>query len=322
MVSITVIVPIYNVEKYLKRCIESILNQTFKDFELLLLNDGSTDSSGKICDIYASKDNRIVVRHKKNQGVSTTRNLGIDIAKGEYITFIDSDDWIEKDYLEKMYSKIKEMNVPLLITGYIEERNGIVKNTFIPDEEKVYTKIDIQLEFLKQEKFMWTVYDKLFLKKIINGVRFDIKLKIAEDMYFFWNVLKTVDKVGYMPLYKYHYDRGASSTISSPFSLKWIDCIKVKKKIYEDCINISQKHKLLSKMIYIGELGGLAKKAILSSKYNTKRLILYLQYNIRKNCIYCVFYPKSRAMTFRQRLGIIYFLLPYKMCLKFKSFLK
>ena len=134
MVSITVIVPIYNVEKYLKRCIESILNQTFKDFELLLLNDGSTDSSGKICDIYASKDNRIVVRHKKNQGVSTTRNLGIDIAKGEYITFIDSDDWIEKDYLEKMYSKIKEMNVPLLITGYIEERNGIVKNTFIPDE--------------------------------------------------------------------------------------------------------------------------------------------------------------------------------------------
>ncbi|WP_346687337.1 glycosyltransferase family 2 protein [Megamonas hypermegale] len=319
---ISIIVPVYNVEKYLKRCIESMLNQTFKDFELLLLDDGSTDSSGSICDKYAKKDTRIIVKHKKNQGVSATRNLGIDIAKGEYIAFVDSDDWIENDYLEKMYLKINEMNVPLLITGHIEERNGIVKNTFIPDEEKVYTRTDIQLEFLKQEKFMWTVYDKLYLKKIINEIRFDSKLKIAEDMYFLWNILKKINTVGYMPLYKYHYDRGASTTISSPFSLKWIDCIKVKKKIYEDCINISQKHKILSKLMYIGELGGLARKAMLSSEYNTKRLILYLQHYIRKNFLYCIFYPKSRAITFRQRLGIIYFLMPYKICLKFKSFLK
>ncbi|WP_303690572.1 glycosyltransferase family 2 protein [Megamonas hypermegale] len=319
---ISIIVPVYNVEKYLKRCIESILNQTFKNFELLLLDDGSTDSSGSICDKYAKKDNRIIVKHKKNQGVSATRNLGIDIAKGEYITFVDSDDWIENDYLEKMYLKINEMNVPLLITGHIEERNGIVKNTFILDRERIYTRTDIQLEFLKQEKFMWTVGDKIYNLKLIKNFRFDTELKIAEDMYFLWNVLKIINKVGYIPLYKYHYDKSASSTTSTPFSLKWMDSLKVKKKIYEDCKNISKKHKILSKMVYIGELSGLAKKAILSPKYNTKRLILYLQYYIRKNFLYCIFYPESRVMTFRQRLGIMYFLLPYKMCLKFKSFLK
>ena len=226
---ISIIVPVYNVEKYLKRCIESILNQTFKNFELLLLDDGSTDSSGSICDKYAKKDNRIIVKHKKNQGVSATRNLGIDIAKGEYITFVDSDDWIENDYLEKMYLKINEMNVPLLITGHIEERNGIVKNTFILDRERIYTRTDIQLEFLKQEKFMWTVGDKIYNLKLIKNFRFDTELKIAEDMYFLWNVLKIINKVGYIPLYKYHYDKSASSTTSTPFSLKWMDSLKVKK---------------------------------------------------------------------------------------------
>ena len=269
MIKITVIVPVYNVEKYLDRCIKSILNQTFADFELLLLDDGSTDLSGNICDKYAKKDNRIIVKHKKNQGVSATRNLGIDIAKGKYIVFIDSDDWVEIDYLEKMYLKIEEMKVPLLITGHVEDKNNITTNPFIPNKEKIYKRKEIQLEFLKQEKFMWTIYDKMFSRELISEKRFDDTLKIAEDMYFLWNILKKTNNIGYMPLYKYHYDTSASSTMTSPFSLKWIGCIKVKKKIYDDCKNISFKHKILAKMIYIGELGGLARKAILSQKYNS-----------------------------------------------------
>ena len=319
---ISVIVPVYNVEKYLDRCVKSILNQTFTDFELLLLDDGSTDFSGNICDKYAEKDSRIIVKHKKNQGVSATRNLGIDIAKGKYIVFIDSDDWIEIDYLEKMYLKIEEMKVPLLITGHVENRNNITVNPFISNKEKVYKRKEIQLEFLKQEKFMWTIYDKIFSRKLIGEKRFDDTLKIAEDMYFLWNILKKTEDVGYVPLYKYHYDTSASTTMTSPFSLKWIGCIKVKKKIYDDCKSISLKHKILAKMIYTGELGGLARKAILSPRYNTKKLIFYLQYKIRRNFIYCFFYPGSRAITLRQRLGIIYFLLPYNLCNALKNFLK
>lgn len=319
---ISIIVPVYNVEKYLDRCIKSILDQTFTNFELLLINDGSTDSSGKICDMYAQKDNRIIVRHKKNQGVSVARNLGIDLSKGKYIVFIDSDDWIEKKYLEEMYSKVVEMKVSLLITGYVEDKNGVTKNPFKISQERIYDKKNIQLEFLKQEKFMWTIYDKFFSKDLIGDNRFDNKLKIAEDMYFFWNVLKKVDNVGYMPLYKYHYDISASATITSPFSLKWLGCIKVKKMIYNDCKSISLKHKFLAKMIYLGELGGIARKAILSSNYNTKRLIIYLQYKIRKNFLYCLLSPITRVITLRQRLGLIYFLFPYNLCCKWKSLLK
>ena len=99
---ISVIVPIYNVEKYLIKCIESIINQTYKDLEIILVDDGSTDSSGKICDEFATKDNRIKVIHKKNGGLSSARNIGLDICKGNYISFIDSDDYIELDMYEKM----------------------------------------------------------------------------------------------------------------------------------------------------------------------------------------------------------------------------
>lgn len=99
MPKISIIVPVYNVEKYLRKCIDSILNQTFKDFELILIDDGSTDESGKICDEYNLKDNRIKVIHKENGGLSSARNAGLDIAQGEYIGFVDSDDWIESDQI-------------------------------------------------------------------------------------------------------------------------------------------------------------------------------------------------------------------------------
>ena len=101
--AISVIVPVYNTEKYLHRCVDSILAQTFTDFELLLIDDGSTDSSGAICDEYAQKDSRVRVFHKENGGVSSARNLGLDKAKGKWVTFVDSDDWIKESFLNKLY---------------------------------------------------------------------------------------------------------------------------------------------------------------------------------------------------------------------------
>ena len=117
MPKISVIVPVYNVEKYLRKCIESILNQTFREFELILVDDGSTDSSGKICDEYALKDSRIKVIHKENGGASSARNAGLDVAKGEYIGFVDSDDWIEMDMYGELYRLIKENNTDISVCG-------------------------------------------------------------------------------------------------------------------------------------------------------------------------------------------------------------
>ena len=112
---ISIIIPVYNVEKYLAKCIDSILNQAFTDWELILIDDGSVDQSGKICDEYACKDNRIKVTHKKNEGVSKARNTGITLAKGEYICFIDSDDWIDVNYLQNF--KIQEQQCDFYFSG-------------------------------------------------------------------------------------------------------------------------------------------------------------------------------------------------------------
>lgn len=319
---ISIIVPVYNVEKYLNRCLDSIINQSFINFELILINDGSTDKSGKICDKYAQIDKRVRVIHKKNEGVSLTRNLGINIAKGDYITFIDSDDWIEQDFLKKAIEYIKENNVSILITGFVFENNKKIFNTFNAKKDEILLNDEIKKEFLKQNKFSWTVYDKFFKKEIIKKYKFDSRFKIGEDMLFCWQILKNEKKIGYLPLYKYHYDISASKTMTSNFSLKWFDGIKVKKIIYKDVRNISRELELLARIVCIVEMMVLLKKAIKSNVYSTKRLIKLLQYHIRKN-IYIIFlYPRSNIMTFRQRIGMVYFFLPYRCCKLISSILK
>ena len=107
---ISIVIPVYKVEKYLEKCVESVINQTYKNLEILLVNDGSPDNCPKICDEYAQKDNRIKVIHKENGGLSDARNAGIDVATGKYITFIDSDDYISNDYVEYMYNLLKQNN--------------------------------------------------------------------------------------------------------------------------------------------------------------------------------------------------------------------
>ena len=145
---ISIIVPIYNVEKYLSRCINSVLSQTFPDFELLLIDDGSTDKSGYICDGYAQKDSRIKVFHIENGGVSAARNYGLDNARGEWITFVDADDWIDKDMYYKLYNIWKIKSISLLIIFIIflkvlkpsdsngRDKSGLLKYQNLPSESQ------------------------------------------------------------------------------------------------------------------------------------------------------------------------------------------
>ena len=118
MAKISVIIPIYNAEVYLENCLESIKNQSFTDYEVLLIDDGSTDNSGKICDVFATKDFRFQVIHKSNGGVSSARNIGIEQAKGEWICFMDSDDTVEKDYLQHLYQGANQQNDILVVQGF------------------------------------------------------------------------------------------------------------------------------------------------------------------------------------------------------------
>lgn len=170
---ISIIVPVYNVEKYLQRCIESILAQTLTDFELLLIDDGSKDKSGEICDNFALKDKRIKVFHKENGGVSSARNLGITKAQGEWITFIDSDDWVEPDYLANF-----SMDSDLCVQGY-----------YCGETLTVYTPTivmqNVGLSYMKAG-YVSGPYCKLFKAEIIqsNHISFDLQLSYGEDMLF------------------------------------------------------------------------------------------------------------------------------------------
>ena len=165
---ISVIVPVYNVEKYLHRCVDSILAQTFADFELLLVNDGSKDKSGAICDEYAAKDSRVRVFHKENGGVSSARNLGFDNAIGEWITFVDSDDYILNDGLEKLVSSINN-DVDIVVGDYFKDVR--------------YERAEFVNAVLRNN-ITWSLWGKLFKRTVLNASSFDTPryYNIGEDL--------------------------------------------------------------------------------------------------------------------------------------------
>lgn len=208
---ISIIVPVYNSEKYLCHCIDSILNQTFSDFELLLIDDGSTDGSGIICDEYAKKDSRIRVFHKNNGGVSSARNMGLDKAVGVWITFVDADDWIKPYYLECM---IIQTDSDLVMSSF-----EIIDNTEIWEnniENCIYHKENIK-EFISQyieTATLCSPWCKLFKKELIGALRFNTNISFQEDTIFVLNYLCHTSLVKSVEYYGYQYRRGINESLS------------------------------------------------------------------------------------------------------------
>lgn len=208
---ISIIVPVYNSEKYLDQCIQSILAQTYTDFELLLIDDGSTDSSSAICDRYAEQDSRVRVFHKENGGVSSARNLGLDNAKGEWVTFIDSDDLVKSDYLKSM---IEQADADLIMSSF--EFIGKIEDWDNSISDKLYHKEEIK-DFL--ERYIWGValcgaVCKLFQKSKIGGTRFNEKIASKEDTIFVFEYLQSVSTIRTIENYGYQYRRGLDDSLS------------------------------------------------------------------------------------------------------------
>ena len=189
----SVVVPVYNVEKYLKECIDSILNQTFTDFELILVDDGSTDLSGNICDAYAAKDSRVKVIHKENGGQSTARNAGVDTASGQYVIFIDSDDMFSDNYFFEQVKEKTVENPDVIVYRYCKYyEDGKIDDCGIKLDEIYSTdKIEILKELVKRDAFFcscWSKCTKLSLLKE-NNIFFDSKLS-CEDMDWYYSVVQ------------------------------------------------------------------------------------------------------------------------------------
>lgn len=217
---ISVIVPVYNTEKYLDECIQSILNQSFTDFELLLIDDGSTDRSGAICDQYAAKDERVRVFHTENGGVSSARNVGLDEAKGEWIAFVDSDDWVKSLFLENFIRYVDDVDI-IISYSEIETKNGIHKIEI--SSEGIVTNTNFHELFTKYGMTVNTTsWAKLYRKDLIeiNKIRFDNRIKMGEDTVFLYTCLLKAEKIFVLNKTDYYY-RDRSESLSK--KIYWVD---------------------------------------------------------------------------------------------------
>lgn len=216
MSELSIIVPIYNVEEYLRNCIESILNQSFKNFELILVNDGSTDNSLNICREYEKNDKRIRVIDKKNGGVSSARNVGIDIAKGKYIAFVDPDDDIDFNMYEELIKTIKSLNVDIVISSfkYVDVINKKVITQKVWNEinkvikKKEIHKILMEILSFKENYGLLSSFNKLYARKLFsdNNIRFDENKNHGEDVRLNLLLLMKVERICFLetPFYNYY----------------------------------------------------------------------------------------------------------------------
>ena len=245
-VKVSIIVPVYNVEQYLDKCINSILNQTFRDFELILVDDGSTDNSGDICDKYKKIDNRITVIHKKNAGLSSARNTGLKYSKGEYIGFIDSDDYIDKDMYNKLYNVCKENNCDISVCKFGHEIDG----KYIRTQEDQYVKImnnhEGMEELFKGILYRFSSCNKLYKATVFKEITFP-EGRIHEDLSTTYRLFSNANKIAYINYIGYIYVKRSNSILTSSYSNKRLDAFIGWSEILDF---INEKYPMLKDTVY------------------------------------------------------------------------
>ena len=246
---ITIIVPVYNVEDFLAECIDSLLAQTYSNIEIIIVDDGSTDNSPVICELYAEKDQRIKVFHKNNSGQSCARNLGLDHANGDYIAFVDSDDFVSPFFIEHMYQRIVSDNSDIVFCEYQEvgdeellhkvKRVNQVRDTVISDEVWQWESLYYM--------FCVALWNKLYKAEIWKNLRFK-ENKYAEDNFAFTEYMKKVNLVSVLKEQLYYYRQRKNSEVHS-YTLKNLDSIEARLERADYCVSI--KNKKIAKKILL-----------------------------------------------------------------------
>lgn len=232
MPKVSIIVPIYNVEKYLNKCVDSILNQTFKDFELILVDDGSTDNCGKICDEYEKLDNRIRVIHKENGGLSDARNKGIDESNSEFISFVDSDDYISEDMYEVLYNNLEKENADISVCGYYRCLNDKMISKFEKEEYFVVNNKEALRLVLEDKKISVEACTKIYRKTLFDNTRYPVG-KLSEDAFTTPTILSKANIVVGTTAPKYYYVIREDSITNSVFKKRDLNVIDAYKYNYD-----------------------------------------------------------------------------------------
>lgn len=230
---VSVIIPIYNADEYIERCLNSVINQTYREIEIIIINDGSTDKSLEIIRKFKKEDERIIILDKNNTGVSDSRNKGIDIAKGEYITFIDSDDYIEKDMIDILVRSIRENRSDISICGFyhVNDKKYISKTK--NSKKNILDKDEFIEEILRERFFIASLWGKLFRRELLKQERLDCNLKIAEDLEYLLRISLKVEHISLVndKLYNY-YINSDSATNNAKFE-KYNDELNVLESYLE-----------------------------------------------------------------------------------------
>lgn len=304
---ISIIVPVYKVEKYLNRCVDSIINQTYKNLEIILVDDGSPDNCPKICDEYAKKDNRIKVIHKENGGLSDARNYGLEIFKGKYVTFIDSDDYVEYNYVEILYNTLKKYNVKLSIAdNLIKYDSGKIINISSYDEYIVTEKEELELMLWGKRDLDNGAWTKLYERSLFEGVRYPVG-RLYEDTATTYKIFSQCDRIAINSVPIYNYMKRKDSITQCPFNEKKLQIISaveemvdyVKNKYPELCIACERK--LI--WAYMSTLSQLATSSTKNKKLQ-KELIQYVK--THKNVIL-----NNKLTPKRDKIGIFCLSLGY-----------
>lgn len=228
MAAISIIVPVYKVQPYLHRCVDSILGQTFRDFELILVDDGSPDGCPAICDDYARQDERIVVIHQKNGGLSAARNAGLDCAKGEYIAFIDSDDWVHPEYLQRLYQALVEAQADLSLCSLqtvCADPSDPRHNHPVPLPSEILNQQDMVLKMTQPDSWRYVIACcKLYRRRIFDLLRYPVGFQ-HEDAALWHHVIAACSRIVCISDPLYFYYQHSTSIMGAPYSIRRTDLI-------------------------------------------------------------------------------------------------
>lgn len=301
MPKISVVVPVYNVEKYMVKSIDSIRNQTIKDMEIILVDDGSTDNSGRICDEYKKKDPRVQVIHKKNGGQSTARNAGVEKASGEYIGFVDGDDYISPCMYEKLLNMIESAKADVAVCGIYD----VYQNTKTPQcSEKAEFVCDAKEMFrniLIDDKVSGSTCNRLIKADIAKALRF-LDGKLFEDAFYSTQLVKNVKKAAVTTEPLYFYVHRTDSTTTSEFRKADLDVIEAFEgdvKLVEECFpELKEEAKFALDSAYLRVLD----KMLLTKGYRDipeyKTIVEYIKRN-SKEILNCQYFLRTRKLAMR-----------------------
>ncbi len=231
---ISVIVPVSNVEKYIERCLNSLINQTYQNIEIILIDDGSSDASGSICDSFSQKDSRIKVWHQEYAGVSDARNKGIDMSNGDYIVFLDSDDEADKNYVYKLYNTLVENDLDISQCCLLRVREGKeINRQEVEKEVRIYSGLEMQMKIFDRNRyFTMCLCGKMFKRSLFEGLRFPVG-RINEDESLIYLLMYRASKVGIIDDYLYYYHYNCDSITERKYNIHRLDCFYMLEEKFE-----------------------------------------------------------------------------------------